>query len=356
MERILKTGRFWSAAVAMGLIATLLLVVAFGCGGDTTTTSSTAAATTAKGKGKIYVAVTGAGELEAGAGNMGMAIVDLDTKKVEMVNLSETKAPHGIIFSADTKTADNTRGRVATQAPKTVYIGNAQDGSVNVVDLATKKVTKTISALSGAKLAICGMQQGPDGKTYLSSMGDGKIYELDATAGTITVTSVGGGDTTQSICGIAWSKDAKYAYLSNMFNPNDPSMPGYVAKVEWPSGKLVSKIENVTKAATSGTATPMAHQTEVTPDGKYMYVTDGIDGSVVKIDMATEKIVKTIPVGKEPHSIVFSADGKTAYITVRHEPVENESSVFVYDVEKDQVTDRIPGIGAPLICGLIWSP
>jgi len=346
-----KTARFWSGLGALVLLVALLTAV-IGCG-DTTTTTSGTTATTAQGKGKVYVAVTGSGELEAGTGNMGMAIVDLDTKAVEMVNLAESKAPHGIIFAPDTQTAPNTRGRFATEEPKTIYLGNADGGSVNVVDLATNKVTKVINAPSGAKLAICGMQKGPDGMIYLSSMGDGKIYQLDATAGTITATAVGGGDVTQSICGIAWSSDGKFAYLSNMFNPNDPTMPGYVAKVEWPSGKLVSKIENVTKASTTGSATPMAHQTEVTPDGKFMYVTDGLDGAVVKIDLSTDTIVKTIPVGKEPHSIMFSPDGKTAYITVRHEPTQDLSSIFIYDVEKDQVIDRIPGIPAPLACGLI---
>ncbi len=351
MDKILKTARFWSVAAAIGLTAALLLV-AIGCGGGTTTTSATTA-TKAASPGTVYVAVTGSGELSAGTGNMGFAVVDLATKKVQMMNLPEAKAPHGIIFSPDTMTAPDTRGRVATEKPKTILMGNADGGSVLVVDLATNKTTKTINAPSGAKLAICGMEKGPDGKIYLASMGDGIVYQVDTAGGTITATPVGGGDTTQSICGIAWSADGKYAYLSNMFNPNDPNQAGYIAKVSWPDGKLISKIENVTKAPGTGSAAPMAHQSEVTPDGKYMYVTDGIDGSVVKIDMSTEKILKTIPVGKEPHSIVFSSDGKKAYIAVRHEPVENESSVFVYDVDKDQVIDRIPGIQAPLICGLI---
>ncbi len=353
MKKILKTARFWSVVAAVGLVVALLLV-ALGCGGDETTSSATTA-TTAKDAGTIYVAVTGAGELKAEGGNMGIAVVDLATKKVEMVNLAESKAPHGILFAADTKVAPDTYGRVTTGDPKTLYLGNAEGGSVNIYDVATKKVTKTINAPSGAKLAICGMVKGPDDKIYLTSMGDGKVYLLDEAAGTITDTGVGGGDIAQSICGLAWSKDNKYAYLSNMMNPNDMNMAGYVAKVEWPSGKLVSKIENVTKAPTTGSVTPMAHQTAVTPDGNFMYVTDGIDGAVVKIDLNTEKIVKTIPVGKEPHSIVITPDGKTAYITVRHEPVENESSVFVYDVEKDQVTSRIPGIAAPLACGLILA-
>ena len=349
MRKILKKAGFWSAAIAVCLIV-VLAVVAIGCGGTSTTatTSSTAAG---GGGGKIYVAVTGSGELQAGTGNMGMAVVDLSTKQVQMVDLAESKAPHGIIFSEDTPTADNTNGRVTSSTPKLIYLGNAQDGSVNVIDAATNKVNKTINAPSGAKLAICGMYKGPDGNIYLASMGDGKVYQLDAAKGTITATAVGGGTSTTSICGIAWSKDGQYVYLSNMFNPNNPAEAGYVAKLKWPSGEFVSKIDNVTKPSPSGG--PMAHQSQVTPDGNFMYVTDGVDGSIVKIDMNTEKILKTIAVGKEPHGIVFSADGKTAYIAVRHEPIENQSSVFTYDVTNDQVTGRIPGISAPLICGLV---
>ena len=149
MRGIFKTARFWSVAVAAGLILSLLFIVGVGCGDSTTTTSATTAKTTDQGKGTIYVAVTGSGELQAGTGNMGMAIIDLNTKKVEQVNLAEAKAPHGIIFSADTETAPDTNGRIATEVPKIVYLGNAEDGSVNVIDLATKKVTKTINAPSG---------------------------------------------------------------------------------------------------------------------------------------------------------------------------------------------------------------
>lgn len=355
MGRQLKTARFWSVAGAVGLVVALLVFIAAGCGEETKTTAGETAKTVAKGKGKLYVAVTGAGELvSTGQGNMGVAIVDLATKKVEeMINLPEAKAPHGVIFTADTKTAPNTQGRVATEEPKSLYLGNAEDGSVVQIDLTTKKATKTIKPPAGASLAICGMDMFTDGKIYLSSMGDGKLYPLDPQTGTIGQASVGGGDATTSICGVVWTDGGKTAYIDNMFNPKDSTVAGYLAKVEWPSGKLIKKIENITKPSPSGA--PLSHQLALTPDGKYIYVADGIDGSLVKIDASTDKVVKTIPVGKEPHSLVFSSDGKTAYIAVRHEPVENESSVFVYDVEKDQVTDRIPGIAAPLICGLVLA-
>jgi len=106
----------FSSAVAAVALTTVLLTAAFGCGAETTTTSTTASP--AKGdKGTAYVAVTGVGELTAGEGNMGMAIVDLATKRVEMVNIAESKAPHGIIFSVDARTAPDSNGRVALEAP-----------------------------------------------------------------------------------------------------------------------------------------------------------------------------------------------------------------------------------------------
>ncbi|HDZ60014.1 MAG TPA: YncE family protein [Actinobacteria bacterium] len=346
MGRFIRTGRL-ILGLAVTALALGLVLAAAGCGQDTTTTKADTGKTAAEGgKGKLYVAVTGEGELEAGGGNMGMAIVDLDTREVEMLNVADAAAPHGIMFTADTSTAPNTRGRTATEQPKEVYLANAQGGVVNVVDVATGKTIESIPPPTDAlnTLAPCGMQEGPDGIIWISSMLDGKVYPLDPKTNTIGEAGPGGGDITDSICGVSWSKDGKYAYLNNM-----TSSPGYIAKVTWPEGKLVSKIENIT------TANPglSVHQDEVTPDGKYLYATGGADNTMIKIDMDTDEIVKTIDVGAETHSIVFTPDGKTAYIAVRHYPTENQSGVFVYDVETDTVTDRIAGIDAPLICGLI---
>lgn len=349
MQKNRKTVGLWQIAAIIGMTLVLVLALtAAGCGEEKKETTTAA---TVGGKGKVYVAVTGSGELEAGAGNMGMAIVDLETKKVEQVNLTETKAPHGIIFSADTQTAPGTDGRVTSDEPKTMLMGNAQDGAVLVIDMATKKVTKTVMPPAGAKLAICGMYKGPDGKIYLASMGDGKVYPYDPATGTIEEAMPNEAGTT-SICGISWTKDGKTAYLVNMFNPNNPMEAGYVAKIDWPSGKMLAKIDNVTKPSPSGA--PLSHQSVMSIDGNTLYVADGIDGSIVKIDVATDKILKSIPLGTgEPHAMVISSDGKTGYVAVRGAPDKNQSSVFVVDMEKETVTDTIPGIMAPLLCGLV---
>ena len=351
-----KSAKLVAAAIVVVLMAALVVGMELGCGSASETTSiggptgkPVTTAGNGGGKGKLYVAVTGTADLQAGSGDMGMAIIDLATKQVEMVNIPEAKAPHGIIFPTDTKTASNTRGRVALEQPSSIYLGNAQDGSVLVVDLSTNKVTKSIMPPPDAKLAICAMQVGPDGRIYLASMADGKVYPFQND--TIMSPGIGGAGATTSICGIAWSAGGQFAYLSNMFNPQDPNEAGYIAKLNWPSGTLVSKIQNVTNPSPSGGY--MAREIEVTPDGKYMYLADGADGSLVKIDMATETVIKRVPIGGEPHSIVFSSDGSTAYISVRHMPVEDGSSIIVYDVAKDQVIDRIPGIPAPLVGGLV---
>lgn len=343
MTKRMKSERLWAIVLAVVMVLALV-AVAIGCGEETTTTKEETTETTAAGGGKVYVAVTGEGELEAGGGNMGLAIVDLETKEVEMVNVDAAQAPHGVMFTADTATAPDTRGRTATEAPKQLYLGNAQGGQVVLFDPTTGETEEIIEPPEGAPLAVCGMQEGPDGIIWLSSMGDGKVYPLDPETNTIGEAGPGGDDITESICGISWSADGQYAYLNNM-----TAEPGYIAKVTWPEGELVSKIENVTQANPGLSV----HQNEVTPDGKYMYVTGGADNTLVKIDMDTDQIVDTIAIGGETHSIVFTEDGKTAYIAVRHQPVENECSIYVYDVEKDEVIERIPGIQAPLICGVI---
>ena len=120
-----------------------------------------------------------------------------------------------------------------------------------------------------------------------------KLYALDDSTGTITETGVGGGDVTQSVYGIAWTRDGKFAYLGNLMNPGLSNQAGSVVKVEWPSGKLVKRIENVTMPAPRDT--PIVNDVEMTPDGRFLYVTDGVQGALVKIDQETDTIVKTAP-------------------------------------------------------------
>ena len=360
MAKLFRSMKFWATAIAALTVAAAFVIVATGCGssssGASTNTTSTSASSTPSGT--LYIAVTGSDELSAGTGHMGYAVVDIASKKVTMVDVPGSDAPHGMAFGPNTNTLPNTNGRVTKDKPSSIYLGNAGNGTVMEIDLATQKVTKTIQPPAGAKLAICGMDKFTDGKIYMASMGDGKLYPLDPATDTIGSPTVGGGTTTTSICGVVWTNNGSTAYLSNMYDPNDKSVAGYLAKVDWPSGKLVKKITDLTKTNLQKTST-YQHQIVETPDGKFIYVTDGYDGNIVKVDTSTDQVVKTVslrtsPTGtEEPHTMVISSDGKWGYIDVRHSPTANESSVFVYDLQKDQVVDRITGISAPLICGSV---
>ncbi|RJQ44921.1 MAG: YncE family protein [Gaiellales bacterium] len=349
MRKIRKAG-VWPVALVLMLVLSLMLFTSVGCGEeekDDTTKDDKTTETTAKEGGMLYVA--------SGQDDIAFSVIDLETKTItENVKVEGAASPHGIIAdTADTSVAPDTSGRVATEEPKIIYLGNTKNnGTVVKYDLSTNTVVKVIEPPATAKMQICSMQMGPDGNIYLTSMGDGKAYPLNPEDDTIGE-GIGGGDITKSICGIVWSRDGKYVYLSNMKNPDDENEAGYIAKLDAETYELVMKIEGVTEAQPGKV---VAHQMEMTPDGKYIYVADSGTGSLVKIDVATDEVVDRIALGggaKEVHSIVFAPDGKTAYLTVREVPDANSSSVFIYDVESDTVTGQIQGIPSSKICAVM---
>jgi YVTN family beta-propeller protein len=58
----------------------------------------------------------------------------------------------------------------------------------------------------------------------------------------------------------------------------------------------------------------LPHQMAVSPDGKYVAVNNRMANSTSIIDPIALKEIVRIPVGKQPHGITFSADGKTLYV------------------------------------------
>jgi len=78
----------------------------------------------------------------------------------------------------------------------------------------------------------------------------------------------------------------------------------------------------------------------VTPDGKYVYVTDHGSGNVDVIDTATNSVVATVPVGAAPYDIAITPDGKHAYVAD-----SGSGNVDVIDTATNTVTATIP-VGA----------
>ncbi len=102
------------------------------------------------------------------------------------------------------------------------------------------------------------------------------------------------------------------------------------------------------------------HNVQVSPDGKWLWVTNngepgmaaekmpagkmpkgehaamGGAGAVWVIDTASNKVVAKVPVGKHPAHVVVSGDGRTAYITNG-----TDNTVSVVDTATQRVSDVI---------------
>ena len=62
---------------------------------------------------------------------------------------------------------------------------------------------------------------------------------------------------------------------------------------------------------------PYPYDATMTPDGTEVWVPDASGDHVVVIDVATNTITHTIPVGEYPNSVVFTDDGSTALVSAR---------------------------------------
>ena len=75
---------------------------------------------------------------------------------------------------------------------------------------------------------------------------------------------------------------------------------------------------------------------DVSPDGKYLYISLEDDGALGVLDMAEKEMIKTIAVGEEPEGVLASPDGKFVYVTS-----EVANTVHVIDTSTWKVTANI---------------
>src|SRR6185312_4548939 len=76
-----------------------------------------------------------------------------------------------------------------------------------------------------------------------------------------------------------------------------------------------------------------------------LYVANSQGDDITIIDLATQKVVKTLKVGPIVHGVCAQADGRRAFATI-----ESENSLKVIDTKTSTVTDTIPLGGRPNEC------
>ncbi len=229
------------------------------------------------------------------------------------------------------------------------------NGKVVVVDLKTGKKEKTLEV--GKK--FCDAVIGPGDSIYFEDMADGNVYVFNPKKQKLVDKMPVG----KAVCGIAWTKDVKKAYVSDM-----PA--GVVHVVDWKTKKNIKDIGDP--------GMTFIHQIRMAPDQRHLWVTapneygPGLSArtqkpQIVIIDTQTDTVSDHIvlPDDVNLHDVKFSPDGKTALIAAR--TYGDDSILATMNVATRQIDKRVSvcaschkplGVtvsidkGSPLLCGM----
>lgn len=228
----------------------------------------------------------------------------------------------------------------AAQAGGLSYVSN-QDGGVSVVDLESLEVVATLDP--GAR-GPRGIGLTADGAWVVTAnLKDGNVSVIDtATGKLVRQVAIGRSPEYLRVAG-------KTAFVT--FEPSsqpgggqgagaakggeeEEKVPGHIAIVDLESGQVVRDI--VGKPETEGL--------EFTRDGSQMIVTNESDNSLAVIEIATGRLLRTVPVaayGERPRGIQRSPDGRTYLVTL-----ERSDKLLVLD-ERLELVRQVPTGKAP---------
>jgi YVTN family beta-propeller protein len=209
------------------------------------------------------------------------------------------------------------------------YVANYNDQSVGLVNSATLTQTTTWP-VAGQPFRVL---LGPGGTKLYVTLNNGTVAVLDAATGTLRKTVPIG----VLPNGLGFTSSGSRLYVSDYINgtvteinpaadtvtrsfsvgsgPQEVVVaPGdSLLFVGRESGQLI--VWNL-KSWTAQDSIPLvaAFALALTPDQTQIWMTQALAGSVSVIDLATRKVVQTIPVGGMPRRIAFTPDGSTAVV------------------------------------------
>ena len=264
-----------------------------------------------------------------------------------------------------------------------LYVANAGDdvsnidGTLSVIDAATKKVVATVS-FAGQNAADVAVS--PDGKTvYVPFFGDvtestaGGLGVVSTATNTVT-TTLPESATGQTSPGVAVSPDGTKLYVLVVSNSNsvdviDTATNKVTATIPLGNGlnfptdiaispdgsKLyVPQFDNPGTVAVIDTSTNTVSSTitglgdspfgaALSPDGSKLYVANDNGSTVSVINTATNAVTATIPVDLRPAGVAVSPDGSVLYVTNFLDPA-HAGEVSVIDTATNNVI-TVVGVG-----------
>lgn len=193
---------------------------------------------------------------------------------VKKITLDMSSEPHGVRVLPDSSKA---------------YVALMKGNGMAEIDLQNFSVSVVPMKGSSVQIGVT-----PDGKQVVASLYDTKKMAV-YTLGTKEVREIALPESSKGPLQMYPTPDSKYMYLADQ---------GYYSKQ--PEGEKVYKIDlQNSSIITEILAGKAPHGVVVSPDGKYVFVTNLMDKNVSVIDTATDKEITKVRVGKEPNGISF---------------------------------------------------
>ena len=283
------------------------------------------------------------------------------------------------------------------------YIPNSVDGTVSVIDTATKTVVNTI-AVGSQPNCVCVNSKTATTRVYVSNFGDNTVSVIDAQLGTVIATISSGIGTGPQ--GIAVSPDGLQVYVVNYTSNNfsvittatntavlnatvtltspvgvvvnsnnlsffvvgagadviEVSVPGYIQTntvigpgvgidlvgvsqiVMGSSGIFYFNSATSTIFLIDGSTTYKG--VAITPNGQFVYIARNSAGTVSKYNTGTGAITNTIVIGTAPQGVSITPDGLEAYCVN-----SGSNTVSIVNIASNLVTDTIAVGNTPVGIG-----
>lgn len=196
-----------------------------------------------------------------------------------------------------------------------IYVANANENTVSVVDGDTNNVLTTIPVTASPRAMVVT----PDGsKVYVTHTDSNFVTVINALTDTVMTTITVG--TRPGEGNITIDSSGTHVYIPNA------------------SSNTISVIDTQTNsvAATIPVGGGPA-STVVSPDGSKVYVTNQNDNSISVINTQNNTVITTIPnVGEGPGSIAISPDGSKIYTANAH-----DSTLSIIDTSTDSIITKV---------------
>jgi YVTN family beta-propeller protein len=289
-----------------------------------------------------------------------LAIVDPSSGQV-LGTVPVGQGPHELVTSTDGKTA----------FASNYGTGPAPGRTISMIDVAARRELRRIdvSPLSRPHgLAFA------HGKLYFTAEADKKIARYDPAADKIDWQFETGQGTTHMVLP---TKDARTLFTSNIGGDSvsaiEQTAGGAWTQTVIPVGKgpegidlspdgrqvwsahsrdggvSIIDVASKTVVQTIAVGTRRSNRIKLTPDAKFVLISDLDAGELIVLDAAARQEIKRLPLGKMPEGILIPPSGGVAYVAVN-----GDNFIAVVDLKTWQVTKKIQTGAGP--DGMAWVP